>query len=51
MKLDQLAKNVGVSAEELTEILQDINISLEDAESDLTQDQIAAVCDLSLIHI
>ena len=45
MKLDQLAKNVGVSAEELTEILQDINISLEDAESDLTPEQIDAVCD------
>ena len=45
MKLDQLAKNVGVSAEELTEILQDINISLEDPESDLTPEQIAAVCD------
>ena len=45
MKLDQLAKNVGVSAEELTEILQDINISLEDIESDLNPEQIAAVCD------
>ena len=45
MKLDQLAKNVGVSAEELTEILQDINISIEDVESDLTTEQIAAVCD------
>lgn len=45
MKLDQLAKNVGVSAEELTEILQDINISLEDAESELAPEQIAAVCD------
>ena len=45
MKLDQLAKTVGVSAEELTEILQDINISLEDAESDLTPEQIDAVCD------
>ena len=40
MKLDQLAKNVGVSAEELTEILQDINISLEDIESDLTQSRL-----------
>ena len=45
MKLDQLAKTVGVSAEELTEILQDINISLEDPESDLTPEQIAEVCD------
>ena len=40
-----ISKNVGVSAEELTEILQDINISLEDPESDLTPEQIAAVCD------
>ena len=40
-----ISKKWGVSAEELTEILQDINISLEDPESDLTPEQIAAVCD------
>ena len=45
MRLDQLAQNVGVSAEELIEILQDIDISVEGADSILTNEQIAAVCD------
>jgi translation initiation factor IF-2 len=45
MKVDQLAKNVGVSAEELIEILQDIDISVEEADFVLTDEQIAAVCD------
>ena len=45
MRLDQLAQNVGVSAEELIEILQDIDISVEGVDSVLTNEQIAAVCD------
>ena len=45
MRLDQLAQNVGVSAEELIEILQDIDISVEGVDSVLTNEQIAALCD------
>ena len=45
MKLDQLAKNVGVSLDELTEILQDIDILITDGESSLSLEQVSAVCD------
>jgi translation initiation factor IF-2 len=45
MRVDQLAKDVGVSVEELMEILQDIEIAAEGVESTLSDEQVAAVCD------
>jgi len=45
MRVDQLAKDVGVSVEELMEILQDIEIAVEGVDSALSNEQVAAVCD------
>ncbi len=45
MTVQDTAKDVGVSTEELMEILQDIDISVDGPESQLTKDQIAQVCD------
>jgi len=45
MKLHEVAKDVGVSAEELIEILQDIEINVDGSEAELNTTQIAQVCD------
>lgn len=45
MNVQDTAKDVGVSPEELIEILQDIEIEVDGPESELTKDQIALVCD------
>ena len=45
MKVLELAKDVGVSDEELIEILQDIDIAVDDTGAELTDEQIAQVCD------
>ena len=45
MKVLELAKDVGVSDEELIEILQDIDIAVDGTDSELTDEQIAQVCD------
>ncbi len=45
MKVLELAKDVGVSDEELIEILQDIDISVDGADAELNDAQIAQVCD------
>jgi len=45
MKVLELAKDVGVSDEELIEILQDIDITVDGTEAELTDEQIAQVCD------
>ena len=45
MRVDQLATDVGVSVEELMEILQDIEIAVEGVESTLSDEQVASVCD------
>ncbi len=45
IKLHEVAKDVDVSAEELIEILQDIDIAVEGPDSELTDEQIAKVCD------
>jgi len=45
MKLHEVAKDVDVSAEELIEILQDIEIAVEGTEAELTDEQVAQVCD------
>ena len=45
MNVQDTAKDVGVSAEELIEILQDIDIAVDSAEAELSADQIAQVCD------
>ncbi len=45
MRVDQLATDVGVSVEELMEILQDIEIAIEGVESTLSDEQVASVCD------
>jgi len=45
MKLQEVAKAVDVSSEELIEILQDIDISVEGPDAELTDEQIAQVCD------
>ena len=39
------AKDVGVSVEELIEILQDIEVAVEGPESELTEEQLVQVCD------
>jgi len=44
-KLHEVAKDVDVSAEELIEILQDIDIAVDGAEAELTDEQISQVCD------
>lgn len=45
MKLHEVAKDVDVSAEELIEILQDIDIAVDGPDAELTAEQIAQVCD------
>ncbi len=45
MNIQDTAKNVGVSPEELMEILQDIDIAVDDLDSDLNSEQLTAVCD------
>ncbi len=45
MKLHEVAKDVDVSAEELIEILQDIDIAVEGPDSELSDEQVAQVCD------
>ena len=45
MNIQDTAKNVGVSPEELLEILQDIDIEVDAPDSDLNSEQLAAVCD------
>ncbi len=43
--VQEVAKDVGVSAEELIEILQDIDIPIDTPTAELTDQQIAQVCD------
>jgi translation initiation factor IF-2 len=45
MNIKDTAKDVGVSPEELLEILQDIDIEVAGPDAELTAEQIAAVCD------
>jgi translation initiation factor IF-2 len=45
MNVNELAKDVGVSNEELIEILQDIDISVDGIEAELTDQQVSLVCD------
>ena len=45
MNVKEVALNVGVSPEELIEILNDIDISVNDIDSKLELDQIEKVCD------
>jgi len=45
MKLYDVAKDVGVSADELIEILQDIDIRVDGVDAELSSSQIAQVCD------
>jgi len=45
MKLHEVAKDVDVSVEELIEILQDIEIEVDDPNAELSDAQIAQVCD------
>jgi translation initiation factor IF-2 len=45
MKLLEVAHDVGVSAEELIEILQDIEIAVDGPDAELNPEQIAQVCD------
>ncbi|MBN2703281.1 MAG: translation initiation factor IF-2 [Pontiellaceae bacterium] len=45
MNIKDTAKDVGVSPEELLEILQDIDIDVDGLDATLTQEQVAAVCD------
>ena len=45
MKVQDTARDVGVSPEELLEILQDIDIQVEGIDAELSPDQISSVCD------
>jgi translation initiation factor IF-2 len=45
IKVQELAKDVDVSSEELVEILQDIDITVDGPEAELTDEQVAQVCD------
>jgi translation initiation factor IF-2 len=45
MNIQDTAKNVGVSPEELLEILQDIDIVVDGLDSELSKEQLDAVCD------
>jgi len=45
MKLQEVAKDVDVSADELIEILQDIDIAVDGPDAELSDEQIAQVCD------
>ncbi len=45
MKVHEVAKDVDVSAEELIEILQDIDIAVEGPDAELSDPQVTQVCD------
>jgi translation initiation factor IF-2 len=45
MKVHEVAKDVGVSTEELIEILQDIDIAVDGTDSELSDEQIVLICD------
>jgi translation initiation factor IF-2 len=45
MNVQDTAKDVGVSTEELIEILQDIDIAVDSPEAELNDEQIAQICD------
>lgn len=45
MTVLETAKDVGVSADELIEILGDIDIAVDGPESELSKDQVSQVCD------
>ena len=45
MNIQDTAKNVGVSPEELMEILQDIDIAVDGLDADLNSEQLSAICD------
>ena len=45
MKVQEVAKDVGVSVEELIEILSDIDIEVDGAEATLSSTQVEQVCD------
>ncbi len=45
MNVQETAKDVGVSPDELLEILQDIDIDVAGPEAELSTEQIASVCD------
>lgn len=45
IKVHELAKDVDVSSEELIEILQDIDIQVDGMEAELSDEQVAQVCD------
>jgi len=45
IKVHELANDVDVSSEELIEILHDIEIEIDGAEAELSDDQVAQVCD------
>jgi len=45
MNIQDTARDVGVSPDELLEILQDIDIEVDGIEAELNAEQIAAVCD------
>ena len=45
MNVQDTAKDVGVSTEELIEILQDIDIAVDSPEAELSDEQIAQICD------
>lgn len=45
MNVQDTAKDVGVSADELIEILQDIEIAVDGPLSELSKEQVAQVCD------
>jgi translation initiation factor IF-2 len=45
MNVQDIAKDVGVSTDELIDILRDIEIAVDGPETELTSEQIAQVCD------
>ena len=45
MNVEKVAQDVGVSSEELMEILNDIDIKVKDNDCELTDEQIERVCD------
>jgi translation initiation factor IF-2 len=45
IKVNEVAKDVDVSPEELIEILQDIDISVDGPDAELNAEQVAQVCD------
>ncbi len=45
MNIQDTARDVGVSPDELLEILQDIDIEVSGSDAELSSDQVSAVCD------